>query len=232
MQQTHKTGGSNEDGCQDSRKQRDQAGDADRTAVIKAGKEQKALNVNVAASLDYCAGAAYVQLRLESDVLIAILDSFGVAGWNDFLARLSDANIAFSTIALDAVPPVMADIKFTGIDLRGRDLDGISLRYCLLDGATFAGCSLRGAVFWRVEGANFMHADLRDARFEGSDLTGTDFTGANTSGIVLDEVTYFEEAPPVGLPAPLLALCEALPWDHVSRRVERKLKESDETNAR
>ena len=183
--------------------------------------------LNVAVALEF--NPAYVKLRFGPDLLVAALDSVGVAGWNALLGRLRQANVIFSTISMDDVPPMMADMDCTGADLSRRILDGIDLRYVTMDGANLAGCSLRGALFWWVLGANFQHADLRDAQFEGSDLTGADFTGARTCGMGFDEVTYFQEAPPIGLPAALLARCEALPPDHVSRRVERKLRDDDET---
>ena len=225
MQRTRTTGGSNEDGCQNSSQQRDQACDADPTTVSKAGKEQAP--IAVAAALEF--NPAYVKLRFGPDLLLAALNSVGVAGWNDLLKRLRQANIVFSTIGMDDVPPMMADMDCTGADLSRRTLDGIDLRYVTLDGANLSGCSLRGARFWWVRQANFQNADLRDATFVGSDLSGTDFTGANTCGVGFDEVTYFDESPPIGLPVALLAWCEALPWDHTSRRVERRLKDDDET---
>lgn len=231
MQRTDKTtGGRNEDGCQNPGEQPDKACHADSAAVGKAGQEQAALAPVVEAALEF--NPAYVQLKFGPDLLVAALDTVGVAGWNDLLERLREANIVFSTIALDAVPPVMADLKFMGVDLRGRELDGIDLRYVTLDGANLAGCSLRGAAFWWIRQANFQNADLRDARFEGSDLTGTDFTGARTCGMRFDEVTYFDESPPIGMPSTQLTQCEALPWDHASRRVGRKLRNDDEKNAR
>ncbi len=229
MQRRNKTtGGRNEDGCQDSSQQRDQAGDADSAAGTEAGKEQAALNVAV--SLEF--NPAYVHLGFGPDLLLVALNRVGVAGWNDLMHRLSEDNIVFSTFSLDAIPPVMANLDFQGMTLRGRNLDGINLRYVNLDGANLSGCSLRGAVFWWVRQVDFRHTDLRDAHFESSDITGVDFTGARTCGVAFDDVHYEEECPPAGLPAVQLAQCEVMPWDHIHRRVTRRMKEDDEKNAR
>jgi hypothetical protein len=220
MQRTNKTaGGSDEDGCKNPGEQRDQECDADLAAVTEAGQEQAALNV--AAALEF--NPAYVKLRFGPDLLVAALDAVGVAGWNNLLRRLRQANVVFSTIGMEDVPPVIADLNFSGINLGERNLDGIDLRYITLDGADLSKCSLRGARFWCVRHVSFRCSDLSGARFEAPGLSGADFTGAELHDATIEDADYCAEDPPIGMPPQMLAICRSISKDHPVRRVEAML---------
>ncbi len=152
-----------------------------------------------------------VQLHIQigGEFLLAMVERFGVAGWNNWVGDMLDGgHMPLAWSADEEIPPCWWWVDCEGADFSGKILDGADFKpMAWLKNTNFEGASLVGARIGCCPFANFQYADLRGADFTDSDITGADFGDARLDGIKLDGASYDPASPPVGLPAPLLSAC-------------------------
>jgi hypothetical protein len=156
-----------------------------------------------------CGTPLFLHLECGMDFLVAILDRYGVAGWNRWLSAMIPYLGGVWGVG-DPEPPLCFWFDVVG-DLSGRNLDGIELWGVVsCDGIRLDGGSAVGATIGSCVGGSFRSADLRRATFTEA-VTGADFSGANLGGASFDEATYDPASPPIGLPDALLRACREEP---------------------
>ena len=135
----------------------------------------------------------------------------GVAIWNRWIRSLEHLLNSACTDKTD--PPLVADIDFTGGDLRALNLNGINLDDVWLQGCDFSGSSLRSAIIGFCPYAIFRAADLSHGILT-SDISGVDFTGAKFENLEIGGFCHYQRGfPPIGLPQDLLAMCREVSDD-------------------
>src|SRR6266404_5817932 len=81
------------------------------------------------------------------ELLDRVLETGGVAAWNEWIERLFDLNIVCTTWSeIKPPPPVTLGMDFSTADLSARKLDGIDFRFA-----------------WMVQ-ANLKHSSLQRAK--------------------------------------------------------------------
>jgi hypothetical protein len=155
---------------------------------------------------------AQLNIALGGDYLLAILDVFGVAGWNRWVQAMAMGYMPLGWSDRNNPPPVWYWLDAEGLDLSGRDLDGIDLGLMWCRGARFDLSSLVGGRLGCCEDATFRGCDLRDCEFIG-DISAVDFRTARLERIRLDRTPYDPRRPPLGLSDELLGVCDPQPDD-------------------
>jgi hypothetical protein len=151
-------------------------------------------------------------VTIGADTLLYML-SFdnGVGIWNRWIRSLEFFLNAPCTDKMD--PPLVADLDFTGGDLRGLNLNGINLDDVWLEKADFTGASLRSAIIGFCPYAIMKAADLSHAILT-SDVSAVDFTGAKLENLEIGGFCHYQQGfPPVGLSPDLLSQCREVPDD-------------------
>ena len=150
-----------------------------------------------------------LHLELGASFVVAAVDKFGVSGWNSWNDSLAKLVPGFWTDG-ESEPALCFWLDLDDADLTHKQWDGISLVLASCRRTRFDHSSLVGAEIQCGCSASFRSSDLRRATLCG-DLTSVDFSDATTEGIILDDCTYNEGRPPVGLPAELLLQCRPVP---------------------
>ncbi len=152
-----------------------------------------------------CGSPVVLHLEIGGEFLLAMLENYGVQGWNRWLDAVGRCVPGYWGEA-EAEPPLCFWYDLQGVDLSGRNLDGIDLGLAWCKATRFDGGSLVNARIGCCKDASFRTCDLRNAHI-GGDITGVDFSGASLDGLRLDDAAYDPAHPPVGLSADLLRLC-------------------------
>ena len=185
--------------------------------------------VEATASVTVAINPVVLHLRFGPELLPAVLSQVGVPGWNDLVRRIVDRRERDVDDPAE-IPPIRVLLDFSGLVMRGRNLNGIDLRGCFLAGADLSRCSLAMAKFSKVPRTNFEGADLRAALFEVSDISGARFTGADVFGLQQKGgLHYRAEEPPIGIPVDLLGMCRAWGADFPFPRIEEREQPMEDT---
>ena len=140
-----------------------------------------------------------------------LMEHFDVRSWNEFMRKLVQRGMTPIAWSKGKKPtPLGVSFDFRGWRCECRRMEGIDLTFCDLGEADFTGTNLQGAKIGPCPEACFRDAWLELACFRG-DMSGADFTGAGLSEADFQHACYFAGKPPIGLPAEVLATCEAVP---------------------